>query len=189
MKKPKHWLLVCIVATLGWSGWRTYTFRSAITEGKALGGLVQFSDPVEVIRKNWKAAFRKETWSDGVTLMTIPSGEAFEKNVAIVRRLNPKSLHVSAASNLHDLSALEGLSRLESVSFKDCTALTNVDAIKDLPALKSVYLRDTELLTNVDTLKGLSGLEVICLDGALRLPPESSAALKSALPNTRIYAP
>ena len=80
-----RWLIVLIVAMLGWSGWRAYAFRSALSQAKALGWEVGYFDPVETIRRDWKAAFKKETWLDGVTEVYIPTSESFEQNLTIVR--------------------------------------------------------------------------------------------------------
>ena len=57
---------------LAWSEWRAYAFRSALSQAKALGWKVEYTDPVEEIRTNWKAAFKKETWLDGVTHVNVP---------------------------------------------------------------------------------------------------------------------
>ena len=107
-----RWLIVLIIATFGWSGWRAYAFRSALAEATALGWAVEYTDQVETIRKNWKAAFKKETWLDGVTRLDIQTSESFEEHVAIVHRLNPKGLIIYRAANMRDLSALKPLSRL-----------------------------------------------------------------------------
>ena len=64
-----RWLIVLIVAVFGWGGWRAYAFRSALSQAKALGWWVEHTDPVETIRKNWKSAFEKATWLDGVKLV------------------------------------------------------------------------------------------------------------------------
>ena len=208
----QRWLLLLAIAMLGWGGWRAYAFRSALAEAKALGWEVQYTDPVEVIRKNWKAAFKKETWLDGVTLLSVPTSEPFEQNVAIVYRLNPKGLRIADAATLRDLSALKPLNRLQAVVLFECTGLTNVDGLKNLSALKYVYLYDCTGLTNVDALRNLSALQYVFLNGctgltnvdALKnlsalqvvylidctgLPEGSIDALKKALPNTRINLP
>ncbi len=158
-----RWLIVLIIAMFGWSGWRAYAFRSALSQAKALGWAVQYTDPVETIRKNWKAAFRKETWLDGVTELTIPTSEAFEQNLAIVHRLNPRKLEIPDAATLRDLFAFNTLTRLQGLSLTFCTALTNVDGLKNLSALQEVKLHGCEGLTNVDAFKSLSALEGVVL--------------------------
>ena len=187
-----RWLIVAIIAMFGWSGWQAYAFRSALAEARALGWQWQYIDPVEVIRKDWKAAFKKETWLDGVTYVTIPTSEAFEQHLAIVHRLNPKALQIISGATLRDLSALKPLTRLKSVELyggpgrtnlhvlmnlsalqsvwlSNCTGLTNVDALKNLSALQYVSLTDSTGLTNVDALKNLPTLLEVYLGGCTGL--------------------
>jgi hypothetical protein len=207
-----RWLLVFALVAMAWSGWRAYTFRSALSRAKALGWTVEYTDPVERIRNYWKAAFRIETWLDGVNHVSIPTGEAFERNLAIVHRLNSKFLQIDSGASLRDLSALEPLDRLQTVWLIGCTGLTNVDALKNLSALRGVWLIGctglTNLdglknlsalkalalngctgLTNVDGLKHLSGLNVVNIEGCTGLTKESVAALKAALPNATVMGP
>ncbi len=207
-----RWLIVLIVAMFGWSGWRAYAYRDALKKAEALGWKGQYTDPVRTIRGNWKAAFKKATWLDGVTELIIPTSEAFEQHLAIVHRLNPKWLKIGDAATLRDLSVLTSLSRLQGSFLYGCTGLTNVDALKNLPALQSVYLDGATGLKNVDALKNLSALENVSLDGCTgltnvdglknlsalqlvdltgctRLTKESAAALKAALPNAQIIVP
>ncbi len=158
-----RWLIVFIVAVFGWSGWRAYAFRSALAEARALGWPVRYTDPVKTIWKNWKSAFKKETWLDGVTTVGIPTSEAFEQHPDIVHRLNPKQLRIDDAATLRDLSSLKPLTRLQWVALYRCMGLTNVDALKDLPALQMVWLGDCTGLTNMDALKNLSVLQAVWL--------------------------
>jgi hypothetical protein len=214
-RRNKHlarWFLVLALAVFGWSGWQAYAYRSALSQAKALGWKVQYTDPVETIRKNWKAAFKKETWLDGVTDVIIPTGEAFEQHLATFHRLNPKELLIDNAATLRDLSALQpctrlrslwlygckgltnvdtlkNLSALQSVSLDGCTGLTNVDGLKNLTALQMVWLADCTGLANVDGLKNLSALKAIWLFMCKGLTKESVAELKAALPNAKIYGP
>ncbi len=201
-----------MVATLGWVGWTAYAYRSALSQAKALGWRVEHTDPVERIRKNWKSAFDKETWLDGVTRLNIPTSEQFEQHLDIVHRLDPRELEISNASALRDLSAIIPLKRLKHVIVVGATGLTNVDGLKNLPTLKEVNLNGCKGLTNVDGLKNLPVLEVVWLfgctgltnvDGLKNLPAlhtvnlyrctglteESIMALKVALPNTKINGP
>ena len=230
-----RWLLVFGLVAMAWSGWRVYAFRAALAEAKALGWVVAYTDPGDQIWNDWKAAFKKETWLDGVRRVDILKSEAFEQHLAIVHRLNPKALQIDNAATLRDLSALKPLNRVQMVWLVGCTALTNVDALQNLPALKIVYLTDctgltnvdglkklsalervylngcTGLtnvdalknlsalqqvdlngctgLTNVDVLKNLSALSFVALKGCTGLTRENVAALKAALPKTRIFGP
>ncbi len=40
-----RWPIVLIVAMFGWSGWRAYAFRSALSQAKVLGWTVKYTDP------------------------------------------------------------------------------------------------------------------------------------------------
>ena len=176
-----RWLIVLIIAVFGWSGWRAYAFRSALAEAKALGWTVRYTDPVKTIWKNWKSAFKKETWLHGVTGVIIPTSEAFEQNLAIVHRLDPKGLRISNAATLRDLSALKPFTRLQGVVLHDCTGLKNVDALKNLSALQRVWLIDCVGLTNVDALTNLPALERVALGGCPGLKNVDALKKLSAL--------
>ena len=166
-----RWLIIAIVgiiATLGWREWRADTFRTALARAKALGWYVEseYTDPVGTIRRNWVAAFRKETWGNGVRFIHVDTSEAFEQNLDSVHRLNPKRLDIYNAATLPDLSALKPLTRLQHIQLHRCTGLTNVDGLKNLSALQQVQLY------------GCTGLK-----------KESVAELKAALPNAQISGP
>ena len=158
-----RWFIVFIVATLAWSGWRAYAFRSALSQAKALGWQVRYTDPNEEIRKDWKAAFRKDTWLDGVTWLSIDTGQALERHCAIVHRLNPKALNIKNAASLRDLSALKPLIRLQKVSLYHCTELNNVDALKNLVSLQRLEIDECTALTSIDAIKNLSALRIVYL--------------------------
>ena len=207
-----RWFIVLMVATLGWVGWTAYAYRSALSQAKALGWEVQHTDPVERIRMNWKSAFEKETWLDGVTYLIIPTSQQFEQHRDIVHRLNPRELRIYDASTLRDLSALIPLKRLkyvtvwnatsltnvdvlknlpslETLDFSGCTGLKNVDVLNNLPALEWVVLDSCTGLTNVDALKNLPALKLVWLDGCTGLTAETVKALRAALPKTEIEGP
>ena len=185
----QRWLLLLAAGFLAYGGWTQYAFRAALKEARALGWRVDYTDPSEEIRANWKAAFRKATWLDGVARVDILTSEALEQHLTIVQRLNPRSLSIGNAVTLRDLSALKALTRLQVVSLEDCTGLTNVDALKNLSALRVVSLYGSTGLTNVDALKNLTGLRVLWLTRCTGLTEESVASLKAALPNTQILGP
>ncbi len=182
-----RWLIVLIVAMFGWSGWRAYAFRSALAEAKALGWTVEYTDPVETIRKNWKAAFRKATWLDGVTALGIPTSEVFEQNVAIVHRLNPKALLIKHAGRFRDLSALKPLTRLQALALYSCTGLTKLDSLKNLCSLQAVALIGCTGLTDANGLKRLSVLREVVLSGSTGLTNVDALKDLSALQSVHLY--
>ena len=159
----QRWLLLLAAGFLAYAGWTQYAFRAALKEARAMGWEVSYTDPSAEIRADWKAAFKKETWLDGVTDLVIPASEGFEQNITIVHRLNPKGLSIDNAPTLRDLSALKPLERLQSIGLAGCTGLTNVDALKNLSALQRVWFDGCTELTNVDAFKNLSALQKVTL--------------------------
>ena len=184
----QRWLILLAAGLLAYGGWSAYAFRAAIEEARALGWTVFYTDPYEEIGTNWKAAFRKATWLDGVAEVEIQTSEEFEQHLALVHRLNPRGLVITNTSTLRDISALRALTRLKSVVLAYCMSMerTNVDALKDLSALRYVGLNGCTGLTNVDALKNLSSLLQVWLHGCTGLTEESIDALKNAHPNASI---
>ena len=135
-----RWLIVFIIATLGWSGWRAYAFRSALSQATALGWFVEYTDPVEVIWRNWRDAFKKTTWTDGVTVLSIPKSESFEQNPDIVLRLNPTRMDVFYTARLPAPSAFKGISRLRWVSLENCPELTDEGVESLRAALPQMFI-------------------------------------------------
>lgn len=183
-----RWLIVGIIAMLGWSGWRAHTFRIALAEADALGWELSYTDPVKTVRANWKEALQKATWMDGVYSVRISWDDAFEDKLAIVDRLNPKRLAIGN-NKLRDLSLIKSPSRLERLELGGCTGVTNVDAMKNFSALQALWLDRCTGLTNVDALKHLSTLRIVSLDGCTGLTKASVESLKSARPKTIITGP
>ena len=164
-----RWFVVFVAAMLGYSGWRSYAFNSALKQAEALHWQVGYTDPFEMIRADWKAAFKKATWTDGVTEVIIPTGEQFQQHLDIIYRLNPKKLEIGDAQALHDLSALKGLTRLDGFSVWEGANLTDVEALKNFTALKAIALHDCTALKNMDAFKSLMSLERVDLSGCTGL--------------------
>jgi hypothetical protein len=154
-----RWLLVFALVAMAWSGWRAYTFRSALSQAKALGWTVRYTDPGDEIWNDWKSAFKKETWSNGVTYLEIPTAELFEQHQAFVHRLEPRFLCIRNAATLRDLSAVKPLRRLTGLQVDGCASLTNLDELMNLGALRSLSLNGSTGLTNVDGLRNLASLK------------------------------
>ncbi|MEK0447735.1 MAG: hypothetical protein RL088_3 [Verrucomicrobiota bacterium] len=196
-----RWLVVLGLLGLGWSGWRVYAFRSALAEAKTLGWTLLYTDPVETVRKDWKAVFKKETWRNGEKWLFIQTGEMFEQHIAVVRELNPEQLQIENSAGLRDLSALERLPHLQEASLHECAALTNLRGCKSLPVVflsdcKSLTTLETlppdsalitlglircTALTNVDGLRNLSALETVSLVGCTGLTNVDALKNLSAL--------
>ena len=160
-----RWLVLAIILSFTWCGWRVWDEKQAGKEARALGWEWEVDEPIEVIRKDWKAAFRKATWLHGQRWMMVPSAEDYDEHRDLVRRLRPRQVAVFNASKWHDLSALNGLSGLRSLQLEGCKGLTNLDALKRQTELQSLWLGGCKRLANVDALTGLSELRALSLEG------------------------
>ena len=208
----KRWFIVLTVAISAWGGWRVYDKRSAIKEAEALGWTVQYTEPSKEIYADWRNAFRKGTWTDGVSWVGIPTIDDLEQHVDVLHRLNPTHLTIDDATSLHNPRSFRPLTRLKSVIVLSGTRLENIDGLAGLPALQNLkiysssHLKNVDALknhialesvgflgctglTNVDALKSLPALEEVYLRHCMGLKRESVDALRAALPNTRIEWP
>jgi hypothetical protein len=165
----KRWFTVLVIAIFAWSGWRVYAYRSAIKEAEALGWLMNRTDPSEAIRANWRNAFRKETWTDGVTGLAIPTSEAFEQHLAVLHRLNPTDLHILDASTLRNPSSFSPLTRLRRLWIILGDKLDNIEGLAGLPDIQYLALSGSPHLKNIDALEHLSTLENVILQGSTGL--------------------
>ncbi len=204
----QRWLLALVAAMMAYGAWTEYAFRSALKQARATELVVDYTDPVEMIRADWKNAFKKDTWMDGVRYVEPSTGEALEQHRALIHRLNPKFLGIGNAQSLQDLSSIKGLTRLtelgiynggsltnidalknlttlKEIKLYKCAALTNVDGLKNLPALQGVALVDCTGLTNVDGLKNLPSLRAVKLSGCTGLT--NMDALKGLTALERVY--
>lgn len=163
------WLVLLIVATFAYAQWRAHTFNSALKQAEALHWQVGYTDPFEMIRADWKVAFKKATWTDGVTELIIPTGEQFQQHIDITYRLNPKKLEIGDAQALRDLSALNYLTRLDGFSVWEGANLTDVEALKNFTALKAIALHDCTALRNMNAFRFLASLERVDLGGCTGL--------------------
>ena len=192
-----RWLIVFIIAALGWSGWRAYAFRSALKQAEALGWDVRYTDPAEEIRQNWRAAFKKETWLDGVGRIYFSKGAALGQHQDIISRLNPRSMESYDLVTDHDISALKDLTRLEGIFLHDCARLTNIDSLKSIPSLRLVLLTQCTAMTNADAFKDLSALrgvglvhctELVNVDGLKNLAALKEVVLEGGTALTNVDA-
>ncbi|MEK0451412.1 MAG: expression site-associated 8, partial [Verrucomicrobiota bacterium] len=157
-----RWTFVVFVVVFGWGGWRHYDFRQAVKEAEERGWTFNYDDPADVIRADWKAAFRKETWSGPQRDLYIRTGTVSERDVDLVRRLKPKRLQIDATFPWRDLSQLHGRSNLTALWLSDCPNLTNIDALKEMKEL-TYLLINCPALVNIDALKELKNLQRLVL--------------------------
>ncbi|MEK0449011.1 MAG: hypothetical protein RL088_1279 [Verrucomicrobiota bacterium] len=164
-----RWMVVVFIVVSAWGGWRVVALRSALKEARALGWTVIYTDPAEEMWKNWKAAFEKETWTDGVRYVNIPVGREGMEHTGIVQRLNPRNLRIDKADGIRDLSAFERLGRLEGLWFNEATDLRNIDSLGTLPALRAVGITGSRELGDFEVLSRLQGLVSITLRACPKL--------------------
>ena len=166
---PGWWLLALALAGCAWLGWREYDFRCAIREAKAAGFWWESREPFDAIRKDWRAAFHKETWTERYRMVILPDGTDLAAARPLLTRLQPTVLVAPGCPNAH-LDALRGIPALRGLDLSGCTGLPNVDALRGLPALRRLDLSGCTGLLNVDALRGLPALQELCLHGCTGLP-------------------
>jgi hypothetical protein len=161
-------LLLLALAATAWVGWRAYDHRAAIREAEAAGCMWSVREPIGLIRKDWRAAFQKDTWTVSYWHLDVGWGRDLASLRPLLLRLRPTRLSAPYFKDAN-LDALKGLSGLQGLALIGCTALQNVDALKGLSGLHSLNLNGCPALQNVDTLKGLSGLKNLDLRGCTAL--------------------
>lgn len=160
-----RWLFVGILAVLGWSGWNVYDYRQAVKEAERLRWVLRYDDPIEVIRKDWRAAFRRKTWFTAERRLYIFGNSQLDGHYDLLHRLKPTELEIRDAVGLLDLSRLDGLSDLTELFLGDCSQLTNIDALKNLRRLTTLHILSSPELADIDALKELKSLTLISLRG------------------------
>lgn len=155
--------LIFIAGTLGWCGWQLYSLRSTLRKAKALGWRVEYTEPFQSLRKNWKAIFDGTTWKTSVEIVDIPVDPTVPPDPAMIVTLNPRMLFIRDAEGIRDLSALNQLSRIEDLRIFIGTQLTDVDWIQGYSNLKTLFLHGCGEIKNIDSLRGLSALKVLSL--------------------------
>jgi hypothetical protein len=135
-------MLVAVVATCGWSGWRAYDYRAAVREARAAGLYFESPTPLATIRADWYAALRPSTWTERWRRLDLPEGTDLTPLRPLLLRLGPTHLqarncrHLDAlrgltrlrdldltSSDVKDLAPLAGLAQLQQLNLRDCTGL------------------------------------------------------------------
>ena len=159
-----RWTFVAFVVVFGWGGWRHYDFQKAVKEAEERRWAFLYNDPVAMIRADWRAAFRKETWSDPGRYLDIRAEAVSERDFDLIRRLKPKQLTILAIFPWRDLSQLKGLSKLTTLWLGDSPNLTNIDALKDMKELTTFGIVGAPVLVNIDVLKELKNQTDLALN-------------------------
>lgn len=76
--------------------WNVMDYRAAIRDAPAAGVIVESEDPFEMVRQNWSAAFRSDTWKRSVTSAHIKTGGDIFQIAPLLKRLSPKKLSVQS---------------------------------------------------------------------------------------------
>ncbi|MCE9610049.1 MAG: hypothetical protein K8R23_07550 [Chthoniobacter sp.] len=161
-------LLLLALAATAWVGWREFDRRAAIREARAAGCTWQVSEPIALIRADWHAALRKETWTKSFWQLDVGRGRDLASIRPLLLRLRPTALFAWESKDAN-LDALQGLSGIKYLDLHDCNALQNLDALKSLSGLKTLSLIGCPSLQNVDALQGLAGLQELHLSACTAL--------------------
>lgn len=160
LRHPGRWLLVLTLAACAWLGWRVYDERAAIREAQAAGWHWESRDPVSLILADWRAAGKKETWTERYREVFLPPWTDLASARPLLDRLRPTKLHAMQRPDLN-LDALRGLSGLQVLEFTGSPGLQNVDGLRGLHSLQRVHLGGCIALQNVDGLRGLPALQLV----------------------------
>lgn len=121
--------------------------------------------------------------------LRLDSPKALQNLDGITELKTLDSLSLRGCTALQNVDALQDLTALRTLDLNGCTALKNVDGLKNLKSLHVLDLTSCFELRNLDALKGLTALSELKIFYCEKLPAESIAALKAALPNARFDGP
>lgn len=174
--RPRVWLVVIAFGGCGYLGWREYDYHAAVREAEEERLTYYCNDPLDAVRKDWRAAFRFATWVDRQRMLiirdayrTLTDEERENARDALndlacfrdlIDRLRPTSLRTTRFENM---DGIKGLSGLRSLDLGSCTALKNVDGLKGLSRLQTLDLGMCEALQNLDGLKEHTHLRTLNL--------------------------
>ena len=185
LRKPFFWALALFLAICGYQAWRIYDYRAAVREAKEAGFVWRADDTFDLIRQDWRAALRKETWKAHDRWLHVMNVSDLTSHRALIHRLRPTIMFILGSGNvdalsgltslrclllsgtpaLQNLDALKGLTDLQRLQLNDCPSLQNLDALKSLSGLQTLQLPDCRALQNLDVLNGLPSLQHLDLSG------------------------
>ena len=156
-------MVAIFFSVCGYQVWSEHAYQNAVRDAKEAGFQWMCVDTISLIRQDWHAALKKETW--GAHPRGLDMGEVRDlgRYREMLHRLRPTQLAVSGCEN--------------------------VDGLKGLTSLQRLWLRDCIGLQNVDVLKGLTSLQELDLSGCTNIPAASLRELRAALPKTYITFP
>ncbi|MCE9610521.1 MAG: hypothetical protein K8R23_10040 [Chthoniobacter sp.] len=176
-------LVVALVAVGGWSGWREYDYRAAVREARAAGfGFRESPTPLDAIREDWRAAFRRATWTEHRRELDLPEGTDLAPLRPLLVRLDPTALtahrcrHLDAVRGLtrlwwldifcaevNDLTPLAGLTQLQCLHLSGCPSLVDLGPLAALTQLQELRLRHCTDVKDLAPLAGLTQLQLLDL--------------------------
>jgi hypothetical protein len=115
-------LVLLAIAAIAWVGWREFDHRAAIREARAAGYTWKVREPIALIRADWRAAFRKETWTESYRHLNVGEGRDLASLRPLLLRLRPTVLIANHCKDAN-LDALKGLSGLQTLFLYGCTKL------------------------------------------------------------------
>ena len=162
---PLFWVLFFILITGTYGILREYDYRSAVRLAQVVGFGWESIDPFDVIQKNWRLAFRKETWGTHKRVLNLALRKQEDTYCGRSGGRRYFLIHGYSARKIRDLWAYHDL--LSSLRPAELLVLgcENVDALKGLTSLRHLSLRDSPSIQNPDVFKGLSGLEKLTFHG------------------------
>ncbi len=158
-KVRKHvWLSVTavVVACFAYSLWRIYDLDCAEQEAISLGLKWKQAGPLYRIKKDWRAAFRKDTWTFEVRTIVVRDVAEFQLNVRLIRRLDPRAIVIRDASALTDLRSFADFPKVTWITLANCDNLTDIAALASLKKLSFLQLNGCKKLGTLNELSRLS---------------------------------
>ena len=201
------WVLFLLLGGIGWVGWRQYDFQRAVREAEAAGFSFQQSPgPVALIRADWHAAFRGDTWFERKRTLTLPQGCDLALHRPLLLRLRPTILSAKECRNasairgltgldvlaligsdVKDLAPLAGLKRLQVLDIEGCTGVADLAPLARLAQLRKLDLKGCTGVTDLAPLAGLAQLRVLTLHGCKGVADLAPLASLSQLQSLDLY--
>ena len=152
LRKPFFWALALFLAICGYQAWRIYDYRAAVREAKEAGFIWESYETFDLIRQDWRAALRKETWGTHERMLQRDNVPDLGRYRELIHRLRPTDLRLDGCANV---DALKGLNSLHTLYLHRCRGLQNIDVLKELTGLRVLGLDGSSFLKNLDALKSL----------------------------------
>ena len=157
----KHvWLSVTavVVACFAYSIWRIYDLDCAEKEAVSLGLKWKQAGPLYRIKKDWRAAFQKDTWTFDVRTIDVRDVAEFQQNIRLIHRLDPRAIVIRDASALTDLRAFADFSKVTWITLANCDNLTDIASLTSLKKLSFLQLNGCKKLGTLNDLSRLPAL-------------------------------